>query len=327
LRRLLAVEKIEKHKHYPSTNVMKDPLAFISIPEKDSNQQPSIKLKIKFGGHTVSTKSFRSSFHKDEKCAEAGTDHSCGSSTNVDSASDVHIAQAFISPESNLFTENTKLLEVQPISVFKRTEDENFDVHGQELDIEDFAESFTIETSSGFSPMEVMSAIEEDEVDGRWMESLELKKQRALLRRKGKNEHLQPSALMTLTDEHLKEFEERANLRRLLAVEKIEKHKKNTVDRLLKKQEAKARTKLLRSNNEHRKTYSYTNSSSSITVCVPQGYEFPLKRQKACIPSVAEYCGVKGCRNLKKYSCSKSSIPLCGLQCYRQNLKELKCVL
>lgn len=31
-------------------------------------------------------------------------------------------------------------------------------------------------------------------------------------------------------------------------------------------------------------------------------------------------CGVENCENPKRYSCSKTGIPLCSLECYRKNL-------
>jgi len=31
-------------------------------------------------------------------------------------------------------------------------------------------------------------------------------------------------------------------------------------------------------------------------------------------------CTVPGCTNLKKYSCSRTGLPLCSLECYKKNI-------
>lgn len=36
-------------------------------------------------------------------------------------------------------------------------------------------------------------------------------------------------------------------------------------------------------------------------------------------PCDQKMCGVDGCENPKKYSCSKTGLPLCSLQCYKAN--------
>lgn len=32
-----------------------------------------------------------------------------------------------------------------------------------------------------------------------------------------------------------------------------------------------------------------------------------------------QLCGVDGCEKLKKYSCSRTGVPLCSIQCYKAN--------
>lgn len=39
-------------------------------------------------------------------------------------------------------------------------------------------------------------------------------------------------------------------------------------------------------------------------------------------PKQAISCGVGGCTNQKKYSCSKTGTPLCSLDCYKKNLLQ-----
>lgn len=42
-------------------------------------------------------------------------------------------------------------------------------------------------------------------------------------------------------------------------------------------------------------------------------------------PKPVVLCGVAGCENPKRYSCSKTRIPLCSLECYRKNLTASDC--
>ena len=66
--------------------------------------------------------------------------------------------------------------------------------------------------------------------------------------------------------------------------------------------------------------YHYSNNQSAISISVPAGYPFPFAAQKAEPPKPSAKCGVTGCNNDRKYSCSKTGIALCSLQCYKTNL-------
>ncbi|XP_015111447.1 INO80 complex subunit B [Diachasma alloeum] len=110
--------------------------------------------------------------------------------------------------------------------------------------------------------------------------------------------------------------------RKQLADEKREKDKKKTMERLLKKQESKASKITGKGKASKRQvplvTYRLTLEGSSISY--PPGEEFPLRPAKMKkLPEVA-LCAVEQCRNPKKYSCSKTGIPLCSLECYKANL-------
>lgn len=59
---------------------------------------------------------------------------------------------------------------------------------------------------------------------------------------------------------------------------------------------------------------------SGISVSVPEGIPFPFESQKSEKPPPKQKCAVKGCRNEKKYACSKTGVALCGLECYKKNL-------
>ncbi|KOX79999.1 INO80 complex subunit B [Melipona quadrifasciata] len=110
--------------------------------------------------------------------------------------------------------------------------------------------------------------------------------------------------------------------RKQLADEKREKDKKKTMERLLKKQESKA-SKIISKGKPSRRqvplvVYRLTLEGSSISL--PPGEDFPLQPMKEKEPSMRTLCGVNQCKNPKKYSCSKTGVPLCSLECYKVNL-------
>lgn len=124
-----------------------------------------------------------------------------------------------------------------------------------------------------------------------------------------------------LTEEMLVKREERARKRRLQAAKKAEESKNQTIERLTKTSKAKVKTLRERKTKGGAvPTVCYRNTAHSITVSFPAGAAFPL------LPSVAPalpppaLCGVSGCSNLKRYSCSRTGVPLCSLACYKKNL-------
>ncbi|XP_048746798.1 INO80 complex subunit B-like [Ostrea edulis] len=132
-----------------------------------------------------------------------------------------------------------------------------------------------------------------------------------------------PSGYKTveLTEEQVEKRQQRAKKRRQQAQEKREKDKKQTLDRLLKKQEAKSKgPKTKGSKRSNIPRVRYINNKSEVSISVPVGIQFPFLSQKAepCKPAVN--CGVSGCKNLKRYSCSRTGVPLCSLDCYKKNM-------
>ncbi|EFN87641.1 INO80 complex subunit B [Harpegnathos saltator] len=110
--------------------------------------------------------------------------------------------------------------------------------------------------------------------------------------------------------------------RKQLADEKREKDKKKTMERLLKKQESKASKVISKGRLSRRQvplvTYRLTVEGSSISL--PPGEDFPLRPAKGKSLSKQVLCGVNQCRKPKKYTCSKTGVPLCSLECYKTNL-------
>lgn len=153
--------------------------------------------------------------------------------------------------------------------------------------------------------------------------SLLTARQRALLH--GHQVELQqlPSGYKTveLTEEQLQRRQQRALKRRKMAHEKREKDKKQTLDRLLKKQDTKTKgSKSRGSKRMNIPRVRYVNNGEGISISVPPGHPFPFPAKTAEPLKGVVKCGVTGCNNPKKYACSKTKVPLCSLQCYKKNI-------
>lgn len=127
-----------------------------------------------------------------------------------------------------------------------------------------------------------------------------------------------------LTAEDIEKSKEKAQKRKQLADEKREKDKKKTMERLLKKQDSKmVKSTKMRVAKQQPPVISYKNTADKITLSFPPNIEFP--QPKAPIePPQPMLCGISGCTNNKRYSCSKTNIPLCSLECYKKNVESVK---
>jgi len=128
-----------------------------------------------------------------------------------------------------------------------------------------------------------------------------------------------------LTAADIEKSKEKAIKRKQIADEKREKDKKKTMERLLRKQDSKTvkstRARLVKN---HLPVISYKNTASGATLSFPPNVDFPIRTQTAIDPPKPVLCGISGCKNIKRYSCSKTSIPLCSLECYRRNVESVK---
>lgn len=128
-----------------------------------------------------------------------------------------------------------------------------------------------------------------------------------------------------LTAEDIEKFKEKAQKRKQLADEKREKDKKKTMERLLKKQDSKmVKSIKVRLVKQLVPVISYKNNINGAFLHFPPLYEFPLKSQRAKEPPKLKFCGIPGCKNLKRYSCSKTNVPLCSLECFKKNVESVK---
>lgn len=128
-----------------------------------------------------------------------------------------------------------------------------------------------------------------------------------------------------LTAEDIEKSKEKAQKRKQLADEKREKDKKKTMERLLKKQDSKmVKSIKVRPIKQLVPVISYRNTVNGAFLHFPPHCEFPLKPQKEEEPPAPKKCGIPGCENLKRYSCSKTNIPLCSLECFKKNVESIK---
>ncbi|XP_033120137.1 INO80 complex subunit B-like [Anneissia japonica] len=124
-----------------------------------------------------------------------------------------------------------------------------------------------------------------------------------------------------ITEEMLEKRAERALKRRQQAKKKSEENKKLTLERLLRKQEIKSKLEKAKHKKKGNIPFvRYINSLKGVSLNYPEGLAFPLAQKPSKpVPSL-KTCGVEGCLNMKRYTCSKTSVPLCSLQCYQKNL-------
>lgn len=127
-----------------------------------------------------------------------------------------------------------------------------------------------------------------------------------------------------LTAEDIEKSKEKAQKRKQLADEKREKDKKKTMERLLKKQDSKmVKSTKMRPVKQQLPVISYRNTADKITLSFPLNMEFPAAKLPIDPPKPV-LCGISGCKNRKRYSCSKTNIPLCSLDCYKKNVESVK---
>lgn len=124
-----------------------------------------------------------------------------------------------------------------------------------------------------------------------------------------------------MTAEAIQKAALKSQKRKQLADEKREKDKKKTMERLLKKQESKN----LRNTHKSRVKSSepmivYKNTIDEISLTLPFGVPFPMEEKyPMTLPKIVT-CSIEGCENVKKYNCSRTGVPLCSLECYKNNI-------
>lgn len=124
-----------------------------------------------------------------------------------------------------------------------------------------------------------------------------------------------------MTAEMMQKREERARKRRLQAAKKAEENKNQTIERLTKTSKAKIKSmKERRSKQSQCPMIRYSDTAQGMAISFPTGVPAPAPAPPRPPPAAPVNCGVSGCTNLKKYSCSETGVPLCSLDCYKRNL-------
>lgn len=127
-----------------------------------------------------------------------------------------------------------------------------------------------------------------------------------------------------MTEEMIQRRMQRAKKRKQQAEEKKEKDKKQTIERLLKKSDSRLRAgKKLAKKADAPPKVSLVRSEAGTVLLFPTGVPFPLASAGPREYPQRTLCGIKGCTNPKKYSCSKTGVPLCSLECYKANMLQM----
>lgn len=128
-----------------------------------------------------------------------------------------------------------------------------------------------------------------------------------------------------LTPEDLEREKEKAQKRKALADEKREKDKKKTMERLLKKQDSKmVKSTKSRPVKQQLPMITYKNTADLITLSFPVNFDIPIKPMKPVEPPKPVFCSVEGCKNIKRYRCSKTNVSLCSIECYKKNVESVR---
>ncbi|XP_066576921.1 INO80 complex subunit B isoform X2 [Amia ocellicauda] len=269
--------------------------------ESDSGvPKPQLKLKIKLGGQTLGTKS-------------------------VPTFSVVPEEQRSPSPLM-IVDDDEEPTEGVPIEQYRAwlDEDSNLDPSPlPDMDCESLLGGQEDEEEKWLEALEKGELDDNGELKKEIDESLLTARQRALLHKQQSQPLLElPMGYKEkeMTEEMLQKREERARKRRAQAAKKAEESKNQTIERLTKTSKAKIKSMRERKFKQAQcPMIRYSDSCQGAAISFPQGVPAPAPAP-ARPPALALSCGVTGCPNLKRYSCSRTGTPLCSLECYRKNL-------
>ncbi|XP_072163445.1 INO80 complex subunit B-like isoform X1 [Diadema setosum] len=255
--------------------------------------KPQLKLKIKIGGQTLRTKSF------DKISVTASSD---------EPSDDEDILGEDTSNDTLRGTSPSTASQASGRSVSKLSKEE-------------------AEEEAWLDALEAGELDEYGEIPKPKDESLLTARQRSLLKR-ATAEDDDPTAgifgaqgkVPEMTAEMLQKKAQKAQRRRVQERRKVEENKKQTIEKLLKKQDAKTKAAKAKQKRSLEVPHiRYINGASGISLSYPAGHNFPMEKMSAQPIKPVITCGIAGCRNAKRYSCSKTGVPLCSLECYRKN--------
>ncbi|OQV17487.1 hypothetical protein BV898_08420 [Hypsibius exemplaris] len=117
--------------------------------------------------------------------------------------------------------------------------------------------------------------------------------------------------------DYLEKKEERNKKRRIQAAERREELKTETVQKLLHKAPSNKKGGKPEG-NASRQMVKYVISQQGTTVFYPEG-ALTMQRMAPISAPLLVKCGVSGCKNARRYSCSKTGLALCSLECYKKH--------
>ncbi|XP_058250849.1 INO80 complex subunit B isoform X2 [Hemibagrus wyckioides] len=302
-------KKHKKHKKHKKKHHRDDGHSFSSEAlESDTGivlKPPQLKLKIKLGGQTLGTKSVPT-FTVIPEAVRSMSPLVVDSDDDDDSDDE---------DDEDDNEDDDEPSEGVPIEQYRAWLD---------MDTDSFLEGPMDEEEKWLDALEKGELDDNGELKKEIDESLLTARQKALLHK----QQIQPLFELPmgykekeLTAEMLQKREERARKRRLQAAKKAEENKNQTIERLTKTSKAKMKsTKERKAKQVQVPMVRYSDNAQGAAISYPVGVTAPAPAPPCPLPPVPVSCGVAGCSNLKKYSCSKTGTPLCSLDCYRKNL-------
>ncbi|XP_061921532.1 INO80 complex subunit B [Entelurus aequoreus] len=298
----VGLHAVHKHKHKKHKKHKRKHPEPVSVPRPP----PQLRLKIKLGGQTLGTKSVPTfTVHPGVACPPSPLTIVDNDNEDDDDEPSVPLEQyrAWLDEDSNMAASPLPDMDSHTLLRGPADEEERWLDALEKGELDDNGEL-------------------KKEVD----ESLLTTRQKALLHK----QQIQPLLELPmgykekeLTAEMMQKREERARKRRLQAAKKAEENKNQTIERLTKTSKAKIKSMRDRKSKQSQcPTIRYSDSTQGVTISFPLGVPAPEAAATLSPPAASVKCGVSGCCELKKYSCSKTGVPLCSLQCYKKNMQR-----
>ncbi|XP_067380312.1 INO80 complex subunit B isoform X2 [Channa argus] len=307
-----SLHSVHKRKHKKHKKHKRKHHSFAGAPEPEpalaARPPPQLRLKIKLGGQTLGTKSVHPGVARPPSPLmiihnDVDDDDDDDDEEDDDDEPSVPLEQyrAWLDEDSNLAT--------SPL---------------QDMDSDSLLGGPVDEEERWLDALEKGELDDNGELKKEVDESLLTTRQKALLHKQQSQPLLElPMGYKEkeMTAEMMQKREERARKRRLQAAKKAEENKNQTIERLTKTSKAKIKSmKEKKSKQSQCLMVRYNDSAQGMAISFPTGVPAPAPAPLCPpIPALVS-CGVSGCSNFKKYSCSKTGVPLCSLECYKRNL-------
>ncbi|XP_068611892.1 INO80 complex subunit B [Brachionichthys hirsutus] len=309
-----SLHRVHKQKHKKHKKHKRKHHSFVEAPEPEPviipRPPPQLRLKIKLGGRTLGTKSVPTfTVHPGVACPPSPLmiihneidDDDDDEDDDDEPSVPLEQYRAWLDEDSNVATSPMPDMDSDSMLGVPVDEEERWLDALEKGELDDNGEL-------------------KKEVD----ESLLTARQKALLHKQQSQPLLElPMGYKEkeMTAEMMQKREERARKRRLQAAKKAEESKNQTIERLTKTSKAKIKSMRERKSRQSQcPMIRYSDSVQGVAISFPRGVAAPAPAPPRPQPAAPKNCGVDGCNNLRKYSCSKTGVPLCSLECYKRNL-------